>query len=111
MIFVGVITFGPSSIQIVDPINGVQVPAGLRYRRLLIQQARGNKAACYVGLSNVSNDGSSIGVIKDLADAAGGSATASMAILDIFEDNGNVEPSLIYVHGALGDKVIVSLFT
>lgn len=111
MIFVGVITFGASPIQIIDPVNGVQVPSGLRYRRLFIQQARSNKAACYVGLSNVTNDGSGIGVIKDLADAAGGSATAAVAILDTFQDDGNVEPSLIYVHGTSGDKVIVSLFT
>lgn len=113
MIFNAIIAFGPNAIQILDTVNGVKgVPTNSIYRRLFIQPWRGNKNTCYVGLSNVANDGSGTGVIKDLADPG----IANTVILDSFDYvvSGNFsgeDPSMLYVHGASGDKVIVSIFT
>lgn len=113
MIYNALIAFGPQPIQILDPVNGVKgVPTGSIYRKLFIQPWRGNKNGCYVGLSNVTNDGSGVGVIKDLADTG----SASTIILDTFEYEvsqyfSGEDPSMIYVHGAAGDKVLVTIFT
>jgi hypothetical protein len=113
MVYTAVITFGASAIQLTDNTNGVAAwPEGSMCRRILIEPVRANMHAAYVGLSDVTNDGSGAGVIQELAVP---SSTASTA-LDRFIDaasgsHHNIDPSMFWVHGYAGEKVKASLFT
>jgi hypothetical protein len=110
MVYTGVITFGSNAIQITDSANGgVTVPTRTFFRRILIEPLRTNTHAAYVGLSNVTNDGSGTGVIQELA------APATGVALDRFLDMAagsahNIPPDIYYVHGFSGEKAKVSVF-
>jgi hypothetical protein len=106
----GMITFGASPIQLIDPVNGVVgYPLGQMARRVFAQPLRGNTAAAYVGLSNVTNTGTGP-AIQELA------APATNTTLDRYDDRAgggshNIDPSQFWVHGTSGQKVKVTIFT
>ena len=106
----GIITFGASPIQLTDPVNGVVgYPLGSMARRVFVEPLRGNTAAAYVGLSNVTNTGTGP-AIQELA------APATNTTLDRYSDQAvggshNIDPSQFWVHGTSGQKVKATIFT
>jgi hypothetical protein len=112
MTYYGIVTFGGSAIQITSVAqdnNGNAYPTGAMARRVMVEPLRANTHAAYVGLSNVTNNGTGI-AIQELAVPASGSP------LDRFLDTAagsshNIDPSIYYVHGFSGEKVKVTIDT
>ena len=107
MVYSAIITFGSAAIQLTDATNGVtDWPAHALARRVLIEPLRGNGAAAYVGLANVSNNGTGVS-IQELA------APVTGVPLDRFNDPVSgaylVDPAVFWVHGTSGQKVKVTL--
>src|SRR2546421_839405 len=98
------ITLAASAQQLpaLSPVSLVQ--------RILIEPLRTNTHAAYVGLSNVTNDGTGTGVIRELAQPP-----AATVILDSFEmadwyGVNTIDPTTIWVHGTTGEKLKASYY-
>ena len=107
MTYSALITFGSNAIQLTDATNGVtNWPKGALARRVMVEPLRGNGAAAYFGLSDVTNNGTGAS-IQELA------APATGVPLDRFNDPVSgmylVDPSVFWVHGTSNQKVKVTL--
>lgn len=114
MIFSGIATFGSNAVQaitaITDPNGNAWPTAGTNYGAYYwyIQPLRGNGAACWIGFSNVTNNGTG----ASMAELA---APVSNVALDHFEwhaeSTRSEDPSILYVHGTSGQKVRITLWS
>jgi hypothetical protein len=97
------ITFGASAVQF--PVDA----PGLC--RVFCEPLRTNANICYVGTSNVTNDGSGTGVIQEIAEP---SATATVPCdnydLENNESDDTIDPSQLWAHGTTGQKLKVTYY-
>jgi hypothetical protein len=106
----GIATFAGSAIQITSVVtepNGQSFPPGAAAKRILIEPLRANTHQAYVGLSNVTNNGTGV-AIQELSIPAAGVA------LDRFDLRSpgtyhNYDPSIFYVHGFTTEKVKITI--
>ena len=101
-----VITFGASAKQLFAGL-----PAGAEVRKLRVEPLRGNSHVSYVGDSTVTNDGSGVGVIQELAQPP-----AATLPVDAYEDKAEggrntVDASILYGHGTSGEHLVVTYWT
>jgi hypothetical protein len=98
------LTFGATAVDFALPTP----PLGLC--RVFCEPLRSNTHVCYVGTSNVTNDGSGTGVIQELA--APPAATVPCDNFDLENDASEdtvIAPSL-WAHGFTGEKLKVSYY-
>ena len=98
-----VITFGASAVQFTAPPSA----GGAGVAKVHAEPLRSNTHASYVGLSNVTNDGSGTGVLKQLAVPQ---ANVALETFDIEhnESKNVLEAVRYYAHGTSGEKLVVS---
>jgi hypothetical protein len=94
-----IITFGSVAVQF-------PVPNDLPLVHLVIAEPlRTNGAVCYVGGSNVTNDGSGTGVIRELAQPGASTAFVDQFAYQPSTDGNRVDPTIFWAHGTSGQKL------
>jgi hypothetical protein len=96
------VTFASTAVQF------PATPVGQLVNRVYAEPLRTNTHAGFVGISTVTNTGTGVGVIKEIA-------IPTVGILDMFDardeaSHNTIDPTQLYGHGTTGESLKVTYF-
>lgn len=101
------VTFSSSAVQAAPVSAGY----GSVIYRIYVEPLMSNGDTMYVGASNVTNDGSGVGVISELP-MPGQNGQQSPTFWENISHTGSnqIDPTVFYFHGTSGEKAKVTYF-
>jgi hypothetical protein len=104
-VYNALIALSGTAISLTDPTNGVTTwPANAEAWHIEIEPLRGNAAAAYVGLSNVTSNGTGISIQELMAPASG--KPLDRFIMQASGGQRDFDPGELYVNAASGSVKI-----
>lgn len=100
-----VVTITASAVQFPAPTAGALIT------QMFVEPLRSNTHKAYIGLSNVTNDGSGTGVIKELAQPPAATVPCDVWWLQEMGGFNLIDPTKFYVHGTNTESVKVTYLT
>jgi hypothetical protein len=96
------ITFGAAPVQFPTDAPGLA--------RVFCEPLRSNTHISYVGVSTVTNTGTGVGVIKEIAAPPAATVPCDNYDLQNEASDDTIDPSQLWAHGAAGEKLKVSYY-
>jgi len=96
------ITFGASAVQFPTDAPGLS--------RVFCEPLRSNAHVSYVGVAAVTNNGSGIGVIQELAAPPAATVPCDNYNLENEASDDTIDPDQLWAHGTAGEKLKVTYY-